>query len=538
MSCLHAGLAECDAPAERGTPLAPGARVERVAVGLAIAHFGIGLGLGIDRASAEPAEPEPTASLVWQRVAELPRGNGGTALAVDAASGEIAVGDASGVLRVRIGGRPSRILRRSEVRDLLYLDSGALLAATAQGLYRIDASGRVHEVSPGPGAEGRPLRLAAAGGVILVATEGGAFLSLDAQRWHAIVGLASGPVAAAAIRARAHGLEGFVLVRSELYRVEVELRGMELVAATARREAPSLPGSEEPIDVIAGLAGADLVLLTPTSLVLRDAPAGRWRAVRPALPPGAAAHRLAEGLGRLWLATDRGLLEAPGPAGPWRRVAAPSGSREVGALVATAGSAHAVIGEAVYAAGPARRSVPRAILAELPVDPPIERVHRAALDYLDLGPARIGGMRRGVERRGWLPRMVLAGAASRDRDRGTDVDEVVTSGSLYRLVDQGEGRSHDGALSLAFTWELGDLLYHSEEIDISREAREVIELRDDVLDELTQLYFERRRVLIELAAAQTPEEALRLRLRAAELAAGIDAWTGGWFSRALRESGP
>ena len=65
----------------------------------------------------------------------------------------------------------------------------------------------------------------------------------------------------------------------------------------------------------------------------------------------------------------------------------------------------------------------------------------------------------------------------------------------------------------------------------------MIELRDDVLDEITQLYFERSRVLVELAGAQTPEEALRLRLRASELAAGIDAWTGGWFSRALREAG-
>jgi hypothetical protein len=28
-------------------------------------------------------------------------------------------------------------------------------------------------------------------------------------------------------------------------------------------------------------------------------------------------------------------------------------------------------------------------------------------------------------------------------------------------------------------------------------------------------------------------EAVALRLRAEELAAGLDAWTGGWFSRAL-----
>ena len=47
----------------------------------------------------------------------------------------------------------------------------------------------------------------------------------------------------------------------------------------------------------------------------------------------------------------------------------------------------------------------------------------------------------------------------------------------------------------------------------------------------TQLYFERRRVLAELSVAP-PDGRLRLGLRAAELAAGIDAWTGGWFSRA------
>ena len=75
---------------------------------------------------------------------------------------------------------------------------------------------------------------------------------------------------------------------------------------------------------------------------------------------------------------------------------------------------------------------------------------------------------------------------------------------------------------------------------MSREAREIIELRDDVLDEITQLYFERRRVLDALARAPAPDdvEAVRLRLRAQELAAGIDAWTGGWFGRQPRDRSP
>jgi hypothetical protein len=69
---------------------------------------------------------------------------------------------------------------------------------------------------------------------------------------------------------------------------------------------------------------------------------------------------------------------------------------------------------------------------------------------------------------------------------------------------------------------------------VSKEAREIIELRDDVLDEITQLYFERRRTLLQLASQSSARgaEAARLRLRADELGSGLDAWTGGWWSRA------
>ncbi|GAG06047.1 unnamed protein product, partial [marine sediment metagenome] len=58
---------------------------------------------------------------------------------------------------------------------------------------------------------------------------------------------------------------------------------------------------------------------------------------------------------------------------------------------------------------------------------------------------------------------------------------------------------------------------------------------DDVLDEVTQIYFERRRVLTDLdrTGVAGPEAAL-LAARASELGAGLDAWTGGWFSRRTR----
>ncbi len=489
--------------------------------------------------AAQPPRSEGGASPIgWRRVADLPRARGATALAVHPGTGEVAVGDASGVLRVKPDGRLTRVLRRGPARDLAYLTSGDLLAATEQGLYRIDAAGRSREVAPAPGAARRPVRLSAARAAVAVATEDGAFLSRDGERWSRVGGLPSGPVAAVALRAAPGGLECFALVRGDLLRVAVELRAGELAAGPARREELAIAFREEPVDVVPGLAGADLALLFPTALALRDVRDGPWRLVQPTLPPGAQAHRVAEGHGRLWLATDHGLLEAEAAAGPWRRAAEPAGSQDVGALVGGGASLHAAVAGAVLVAEPARRVAPRAVLAELPEDPPIERVHREALAFLDLGPARIDEMRHGVRRRGWLPELSLIGAASRDRDRGTGLDESFVSGGLRQLVDRDEGSSRDNALSVNITWELADLAYHPEQIDISREAREVIELRDDVLDEITQLYFERRRVLVELAAAESPGDALRLRLRAAELAAGIDAWTGGWFSRAPRTGAP
>ena len=168
-----------------------------------------------------------------------------------------------------------------------------------------------------------------------------------------------------------------------------------------------------------------------------------------------------------------------------------------------------------------------------PEEPAIERVHRAALAYLRLGPKGMDALQQGVSKRGWLPVVVFHGGLARDKSRATAWDEAISGGAVWSLVDRDHDRAEDYDVGVSLSWDLGDVAYHPEAIDVSREAREVIELRDDVLDEITQLYFERRRVLAQLQAPPDAGDAelLRLRLRADELAAGIDAWTGGWFGR-------
>jgi hypothetical protein len=162
----------------------------------------------------------------------------------------------------------------------------------------------------------------------------------------------------------------------------------------------------------------------------------------------------------------------------------------------------------------------------------VQAVHAAALRYLALGPERLRSLQRGVDRRGWLPVLELRGGAGRGRTVRIDRDQVLSSGLQHELLDRQLDRGSDYDAGIALAWDLGDLAYHPESIDVSHEAREVIELRDEVLDEVTQLYYERRRVLLALRQGGVDDaELARLRLRADELAAGLDAWTGGFFSR-------
>jgi len=487
---------------------------------------------------------EPTA-LVWRSVAAPVRGGEIAALAFDRASGRLALGDLRGVLVGPPDGSFERRLRRGLVRDLAFIrDAGgvSLLAATARGLFLLEPSGGVVEVSPGPGVAARAgNRLAIADGWIAVASDDGVFLSRDARRWlRPATAFPAGPATAVALREQAGGLECWAVVGGEPWSARLVEDRQELAARESLRQTVSFAaGNGGPVDVVLGLPGTDVALVYPTALALRDT-LGAWRVVQLELPPGAEVLRLAAGAGQLFLATLRGLLVAESLEGPWRRAGPPAGSAAVRALAGDEAVLFAAADMGLLAgAAPEPHTAgasPGAQALVLSEEPAIERVHQVALAYLRLGPKWMDAMKRGVGSRGWLPVVVLHGGLAHDRRQATAWDEAVSGGDLWSLVDRDRDHAEDYEVGLTFSWDLGDLAYNPEEIDVSREAREVIELRDDVLDEITQLYFERRRVLAQLQALPDPGDAerLRLRLRADELAAGIDAWTGGWFGRQTR----
>ena len=129
----------------------------------------------------------------------------------------------------------------------------------------------------------------------------------------------------------------------------------------------------------------------------------------------------------------------------------------------------------------------------------------------------------------------------RERTRDSDHDEVFSSGSVRNLFDTVSERENSVGLDVTFVWKLARNAQPDQALDISRERRQLVELRDQVLERVNRLYFERRRLIRRLAAldAGATAERTELRIRTDELVAHLDAWSGGAYSRLTSlDSGP
>jgi len=109
--------------------------------------------------------------------------------------------------------------------------------------------------------------------------------------------------------------------------------------------------------------------------------------------------------------------------------------------------------------------------------------------------------------------------------------------SLYELDTEHE-REWEDEISFEMKWELGDFLYSKAQVDISDEAAELAEFRNEVLEQVTQFYFQRRQFQVDLLL--TPPEDLRERIRMEiqlqEMTANIDYLSGGYMTARINEA--
>jgi hypothetical protein len=477
----------------------------------------------------------------WQRSRLFPGLSEVSALAFDPKTDRLAVGDEGGVWFAGGASGATKVLRRGPVRDLAFSSGAGLYAATDRGLFHIEATGDATRQSLGTGT-GAVRRVLVNSRFILVATDSGAFFSRTGRRWTRLdAGLPGGAVDAFAVRPLPDGAHLWLIVEGRVHRARLRSGpGPLTLEDVARVSIPVGRGGRDAVDLSTSIPGAEVAVLTRRGILLDRE--GSWESFRPTFPPGATPVRFGYTAGRLWVATDRGLLEAASPSGPWHRAAAPVGSTAIAVLAGGEPLVFAAGARGLFAGHSRSQLRPAEPVAALPLggtpgaqEPSVRQVQVAAIRYLDLRPEKIHALQRGVRRRGWLPRFELRGSYGGWDSWQNDYDEAFSYNAPRLFRDREDERNRDFEVSTALVWDLGDLAYHPESIDVSKEAREIIELRDDVLDEVTQLYFERRRMLLQLASEPSvpAAEAERLRLRADELGSGLDAWTGGWWSRAV-----
>ncbi len=157
-------------------------------------------------------------------------------------------------------------------------------------------------------------------------------------------------------------------------------------------------------------------------------------------------------------------------------------------------------------------------------EPTYMQVQEAALRYNEVHPKQIKRWRNSLKYRALFPTLKL------------DYDKTIygtAGGATY------DGKAFVGPRDwgASLSWDMGDLVWNSYQDDIDTKSRLKTQTRIDILDDLRRIYFERKKVKLNLINNKSLSEAeyLKKELYLEELTAALDSYTGGYFSRECRE---
>jgi len=172
---------------------------------------------------------------------------------------------------------------------------------------------------------------------------------------------------------------------------------------------------------------------------------------------------------------------------------------------------------------------PEKVLSGFKNEPTVNEAMDMAIVYAEVYPGKIDKWRLGAKFKALLPRVNFG------LDRGwSDTYEIYTSSQNAYMFNGPQDRTEGWDLNLS--WDLADLIWNNAQTTIDIRSKLMVQLRDDIVDEVTRAYFERRRLQIELLT-DPPNAILKLlktRLRIQELTATLDGLTGSQFSQSIK----
>lgn len=165
----------------------------------------------------------------------------------------------------------------------------------------------------------------------------------------------------------------------------------------------------------------------------------------------------------------------------------------------------------------------------------IKEVQAMAVTYAEVHPDKIKEWRKGARWKAFFPKLNLSFSESLNENI-----EIYKSATTSYIVEGPQETGADWGIDL--TWDLSDIVWNDAQTNIDIRSKLMVQLREDILQEVTRLYFERERAIMEAerygkapqdpgtaSAGNLPDRALKVR----ELTAYIDALTGGGFSEKL-----
>lgn len=172
-------------------------------------------------------------------------------------------------------------------------------------------------------------------------------------------------------------------------------------------------------------------------------------------------------------------------------------------------------------------------LAQLPSKPGVAEVQAAALRRATLAPKTAQRWLRRARAAAILP--TVTGEVGMRTDQGWQLDQAAGDGDELSQ-DLGAGR----VMQVRASWDLDRLIFNADELRAARAALDLADVRERLLVRVTQLYFERQQLLLEIATlpARDGHEAIGRHVRLAEVEAVLTGLTGLALPRRAVPSAP
>ena len=422
--------------------------------------------------------------------------------------------------------------------NCVYIDKEDMYIAADSGLFKSGDSGRSwNRVLKAAGDDKDVLSIEGVRGVIYAGTGRGIFLSRDnGKSWRReLINQVDMPVKSIAIK-EGEPISVYMVTDKGVYKSDEELRSLEKIFIADVIDDDYAEYDEDDTDepnLVPNHLTCDkdgVLYLSASKGIFVSGDSGKsWtkfsdtglldRRVNHVLISDT--HR-----GRLYAATGAGVFEYAEADGRWREMYAGMRSGLVRHLAFVSGDERIVLAAArdgIYKSVE-NKSIsdfsPEDIVSNFDDEPSANEVQQAAIKYAEVQPEKIDGWRKGAAFRSLLPSF------------GVDYDRTLTYDTGIDTYQRGP---FDWGMDL--TWDLADLIWNPYQKDIDVRSKLMVQLRDDILDQVTRLYFERRRLQIDMFMAPDAGQKMRIEkeLRLQELTASIDALTGGWFSREIAE---